>query len=38
MMQRTVTLCSSPFVLQKDKRLRLEFDENFNPLSQYITQ
>jgi len=36
MMQRTVTLCSSPFVIQKGKRLRLEFDENFNPLSQYI--
>jgi hypothetical protein len=35
-LQKTVTLCSSPFVIQKGKRLRLEFDENFNPLSQYI--
>ncbi|MEI7736855.1 MAG: thiol-activated cytolysin family protein [Ferruginibacter sp.] len=34
----TATLCSSPFVIQKGKRLRLEFDENLNPLSQYITQ
>jgi hypothetical protein len=36
MLQKTIQLCSSPFVIQKGKRLRLEFDENFNPLSQYI--
>jgi hypothetical protein len=36
LIQRTIQLCSSQFVIQKGKRLRLEFDENFNPLSQYI--
>jgi hypothetical protein len=36
MASRTVQLCSSQFVIQKGKRLRLEFNGSFSPLSQYV--
>jgi hypothetical protein len=34
--RKTFQLCSTAFVIQKGKTLRLEFDDNFRPLSQYI--
>jgi hypothetical protein len=34
--RKTFTICSTPFVLQKGKLLRLEFDGNFKPLSQNL--
>ena len=33
---RPIQICSSAFVLQKGKRLRLEFDGNLKPLSQNL--
>jgi hypothetical protein len=34
--RKTFSICSSAFVLQKGKLLRLEFDGNFKPLSQNL--
>lgn len=34
--RKTFTICSTAFVLQKGKLLRLEFDGNFRPLSQNL--
>lgn len=34
--RKMFTICTSPFVLQKGKVLRLEFDGNFKPLSQNL--
>ena len=38
MPRKMFSLCSSAFVLQKGKILRLEFDSNFKPLSQNLIQ
>ncbi len=37
-LRKTFSICSSAFVIQKGKKLRLEFSGDYTPLSQYITQ